>query len=103
MKNKRIASLVLAMSLMLSNTVFAQKSTHWADENMRRLAEMNIMQGDDNNDFLPDNNITRAELFAVLNRTAGISKVSGKEFSDVNKDAWYKNQVDISVTAGIVS
>ena len=36
----------------------------------------------------------------MLNRAAGITKISGLSFTDVAENAWYKNQADMAVTAG---
>ena len=93
----------LALSFAVAASPFgaaAAEGGHWAQKSLERLAGMGILTGDDEGNLLPDNKITRAELFTMLNRAAGITKISGLSFTDVAENAWYKNQADMAVTAG---
>lgn len=76
----------LALSFAVAASPFgaaAAEDGHWAQKSLERLAGMGILTGDDEGNLLPDNTITRAELFTMLNRAAGITKISGLSFTDV--------------------
>ena len=66
----------------------------WAAEGVRLAYERGILQGNENNEFLPKKGITRAELTAVIVRLNGY-ELSEEDsiFTDVKNDAWYKQYV----------
>lgn len=66
----------------------------------------NLMFGYGGQTFGPGNQITRAEMAAVLSRAAAmegrIRQDSDKSFSDVDGDAWYANAVQQAVGYGLI-
>lgn len=67
---------------------------HWAEESIKIAEENNIIKGYEDNTFKPDENITRAEFTAIINRafnrcdninTSNLNKLP----SDVEKGSWY--------------
>ncbi|MCL1983151.1 MAG: S-layer homology domain-containing protein [Clostridiales bacterium] len=91
------ASLALAPGAHQSGKAYG---AHWADSYLNRLADNNIMRGDEYGNLNPDRNITRAEFAAMLNRAFGFSENKGASFSDVAKDAWYSDDISFASYQG---
>ena len=100
-RRKKGLAFVLALTL-LSTMVFGQPvfGAHWADVNMNRLANKNVMRGDEQGNFNPNRNITRAEFAAMLNRAFGFQERKGSAFSDVLPEAWYADDISFSSYQG---
>jgi hypothetical protein len=78
--------LVISMLISITMPVFAQTSDitgHWAAAQVNDFLEQGIIQGYEDGTFKPDNNITRAEFVAVLNRALGLTAKTTLTFSDV--------------------
>ena len=52
--------------------------------------------------FKPDNSITRAEFIKIVNKVFGYNTKETENFSDVNQNDWFYNDVCIAVKAGYV-
>ena len=76
---------------------------HWAYDNINKLASNGYLNGYTDGSFLPDSNITRAELVTVinkmLNRSAekGTYKESDNKFADLRDTHWAYDDI-ISAT-----
>ena len=72
---------------------------------IKKLAQRGIINGDDLGRALPDNNITRAELSAMILRFLGYapSNSANTEFSDVANDAWYAKTLAKAKEKGIIT
>jgi len=53
-----------------------------------------LIRGYEDDSFKPDNNMTRAEFVAVLNRALGLTDKTVVVFSDVSANAWYADDVE---------
>lgn len=92
-------------------TVISNKKTfddiknNWAKENIELLASKLIINGINENEFAPDNDITRAEFAALLVRALGLNtqKVVENKFNDISEETWYYNAVNIAAEEGIVT
>jgi len=73
---------------------------HWADQYLNNLVSQQIMRGDDDGNLNPDNNITRAEFVAMLNRAFGYGKKGDVAFNDVPIEAWYYDDISIAKKQG---
>lgn len=107
MKNKK-TSLVLAaiIAVMTMGTAYGYEmdiDSHWAKNSFMRLEEMGIINGYDDGSYRPDEKITRAEFFAIINRISNVSKNNGSSFTDVSSEAWYKSVVDYAAGAHYAS
>lgn len=91
-------------ALLLPTATFDDISGHWAQKVIEFMASNGYVSGSDNNRFLPDAKITRAEFVAIITRVAGLSAQAGKKvaFTDIPADAWYREAVDIGVSNGLV-
>lgn len=115
---KKVISAVLALTLAMSSFVaMTTSAATFADvadtanyaEAVNALAAIGAISGYEDGTFLPDNNITRAEVttmvVAAVNMTAD-AKASGAttKFADVNeKAAWAAGYVNVGVANGWIS
>jgi len=75
----------------------------WAKNEIEILAARHIINGVDNKNYAPNNNITRAEFSKLI--VEGLKLKSGDKivsFSDVNAGAWYEDSVKTAASLGIV-
>ncbi|SNX53839.1 alpha amylase N-terminal ig-like domain-containing protein [Thermoanaerobacterium sp. RBIITD] len=82
---------------------FNDIKTHWAKDVIEVLASRQIVEGINENNFVPDKTITRAEYAAMMTRLLGIPEETYKgEFSDVKTGDWYANAIEAAYKAGII-
>ncbi len=73
---------------------FKDMKSHWAREEVEFLGGLDIITGDENGNFRPDDNITRAEFAALTARTIGLSETPYENsFFDVVEDDWFSGWV----------
>lgn len=99
---------VLASSLNFSFAEeFRDTGSHWAKEHINWAVKQGIVKGYEDNSFLPNKAISRAEFLRMVNQstTAKNLDTSGSEadFSDLSKDAWYYDEVIKSLKAGYIN
>ncbi len=78
----------------------------WAVSYIEYMAENNIMNGDGNGQFRPDDTITRAEFIKVLISALNLENVEVQNpvwFEDVPDDAWYAEYVKVGSGLGITN
>ncbi len=63
-------------------------ASHWAYKYIGALTEAGYLKGDTDGRFRPEDNITRAELAALLNRVAEIEESDGVTIADTPKGHW---------------
>lgn len=73
---------------------------HWAESNIKQAMENGWI--DTTNTFRPNESITRAEFIKVVNRKFNFTEVEDVVFTDVDKDAWYYEEVKKAVKAGYI-
>jgi hypothetical protein len=81
---------------------------HWAYNYIQNFLYSELIKGykEKNGTYTvrPENNITRAEVVAILVRALGLtSNKSGIAFTDVKKGQWYYEPIRIASSLGIVS
>lgn len=84
---------------------FDDIQNHWAKDNVKYLAARKIINGVGNNNFNPDEYVTRAEYIAMILRMLDVD-VKGKEmasFKDVHPNTWYYDIVETAVKLELVS
>jgi hypothetical protein len=92
------------------NKTFADLRNHWANHSVQLLAAKQIVFGVDDEHYLPNQSITRAEFVAMLMRALNwdgngntAAAVSGTPFSDVAAGKYYARHVAEAAALGIVS
>lgn len=107
--NKKRLPLIFIMLLVLifSNTseilAFKDVEKHWSSEYVTALTSKKIIYGYEDGTFRPDNNITRAEYYALINRLAGYTKAYVVSFSDVKSTDWFYEEVAKGIKAGYIT
>ena len=78
-------------------------SGHWAQSQIEKAIEQNIVSGYPDGSFQPDKNISRAEFFTMVNRAFGFEEKTNSSFTDVKSTDWFAEQIAIANAAGYVS
>ena len=73
---------------------------HWAESNIKQAMENGWI--DTTNTFRPNDSITRAEFIKIVNRRFNFTEVEDSTFTDVDKDAWYYEEVQKAVKVGYI-
>ena len=111
-KWNKLPALLLAgvMALGLTTAALAADVTYpdvagtWSEEYVKRMTELELMEGRSAGAFAPNENMTRAELVLAFYRLAGSPASGGKNpFSDVAEDAAYRDAVIWANEKGIAS
>ena len=108
MNTKRTAKVALAtfgLSVMLPTAAFAATDTqgHWAGSVLAKWESQALISGYEDGTIRPDNEISRAEFVALVNRVAGYQAAGNAvTFSDVKAGDWYAGQVAIAVNEGYI-
>lgn len=100
MRKERIISLVLVLVMLCSMTVYGDETTNWFDKSIEN-AVSNGLYNSTTAKSLANEDLTRAEMAAVINRAFGsTSKASLDNFTDVPKKAWYYDDMAKAVSMG---
>lgn len=76
--------------------------SHWAFDAVNYLRWNNIVNGDTNNSFNPEKNVSRAELVKMLVCAFNV-KGSTCDFADVNSGDWFYEYVAAAFTKGLIN
>ena len=113
MKNlKKVLALVVVFAMMMSTVAFASypdvdTTADYAGA-VELLSALEILKGDDQGNFNPDNTITRAEFAAVVCRALGLESSANSAkgatmFVDVAADHWATGYINLASQQGIVN
>jgi len=76
---------------------------HWAEAQISAWMDKGLITGYEDGIFKPDNNITRAEFVALVNRSFGFTQTASIAFSDVAAGNWAYAEVAKAVKAGYIT
>lgn len=79
------------------------REDYWAYEAIKNITSKMIMNGYPNGEFLPENNITRAEFICMMVNLLKINDQAIGSFNDVKAGMWYYNYVLKAKRAGLIS
>lgn len=82
---------------------FSDIESHPTKFQIESLASRGIISGIDENNFLPDANMTRAEFSSVITRGLNISPIHEKIFDDVTEEKWYFGFIAAAYKNNIIS
>lgn len=102
----KINSLTNSTYSVIWNPVeFADAAKHWAEAAINDMGSRMIVSGDENGNFAPNRDITRAEFAAVVVRALGLTSTGGGEnqFADVKDTTWYSGSVTAAYEYGIIN
>ncbi len=112
MKLFKTKSIAIVMSLLLITlsfgtafgvTTLTDYDTHWAKETIQSSIESGDVNGYPDMTFKPDQSISRAEFFALINNIYNYATPSNVVYSDVDASAWYANDVAIATHENYVT
>jgi len=90
-------------TVMEYDRVFTDMSDHWAKKEVEILAARHIIDGMDEKNYAPSNNVTRAQFAKLLVEALGLTHGEEKvTFTDVEADLWYSEPIEIAASLGIV-
>lgn len=106
-KISKLATLAAAAILTVQASVFADFSDMPTGEigvSLQKAVDNGLIVGHADGTVRPNDNITRAQMAAIVVRAMGASELSEKSFPDVSaKDAWYADDVSKAVQMGAFS
>lgn len=112
-KIEYVASLIILVTMLVGiivpsgiaapSTVLNDISDHWAKDKISQWVNKGIVSGYGDGTFKPDNNITRAEFMALVNRSFGFNKKAATNFTDVQRTDWFYDEVAKAIAAGYIS
>ncbi len=107
MKMRKALSFVLTAAMISSvftfpaAASFADTNGHWAEQRIEKWSNYGVMNGADNQ-FRPDDALSRGELAAVLAKLFDLQEMPAyNPFSDLEDDAWYTEAMLKCYAAGI--
>lgn len=104
---RKVSLILISSTLILTNSVFARSFNdtrdHWASNSINVITENRIMRGYQDNTFRPDEYMSRAEFYAVVNNLAKLDKTYTVTFSDVKTSDWYYGEVAKGIKAGYLT
>lgn len=105
---KFVSALTVSAAVLMPSAAFAQEFSdmpdNWTTAALERAVENGLLNGADGM-IMPDDNITRAQMAAIIVRAFGGDKEADlSAFSDVSQDKWYYSEfakaVSMKVFAG---
>ena len=97
-----LLTLTLCTAMTSEAIAFSDVEGHWAEKSIQKAEEMKVITGYENNRFMPDSYMTRAELFAIINRFLEIQSETDKYIPDVTRQDWFHSDVRKALSAGII-
>lgn len=82
---------------------FTDIEGHWAIDSINKFVSSGIMEGYEDNTFRPDNDVTRAEFIKMVNKNFGFTEEGEVNFTDVDKNSWYYQDLKKAIKAGYIS
>lgn len=94
-----IASIIMCMSVS-SYAQFADMPEGEMGEALQNAVDAGLINGVTDESIAPNDNITRAQMAAIITRAFDAQEKSNTKFNDVSADAWYADAVSRAVQMG---
>jgi len=88
-----LLTLTLCTAMTSEAIAFSDVEGHWAEKSIQKAEEMKVITGYENNRFMPDSYMTRAELVTIINRFLEIQSETDKYIPDVTRQDWFHSDV----------
>lgn len=82
---------------------FSDVENHWAKESINYVVALGIMNGVADDEFAPEDKLTRGMLVTMLYRLSGDEATGENVFSDISADAWFKDAANWASQTGITT
>lgn len=105
-KSTLVITLILIIQSNINSYALEQSPSlkdikdHWAYESISKFYNNGYIKGYENQNFKPDNNMSRAEFVTTFNNYFGLTNKTGKVFSDT-LNHWAKDAIDIAFSNGV--
>ncbi|ALS25414.1 SLH domain-containing protein [Paenibacillus naphthalenovorans] len=76
---------------------------HWAEKEMRQWIDKGLLSGYSDGTYKPDQSISRAEFFTLVNRSFHFSQEASVSFTDLSASHWAVSEIARAQAAGYVS
>ncbi|GGA16237.1 hypothetical protein GCM10008018_71060 [Paenibacillus marchantiophytorum] len=84
--------------------IFSDLVGHWAKTDVMLMVDKSIVEGMDDDRFVPDMNVTRAQFATLISKALDLkSDAVQMPFSDVAVGSWYENTVKKVYAAGLIN
>lgn len=92
-------------TISAQTTLFTDIDSHWAKEDIIKMEELKIARGKEIGKFDPGGKVTRAEFTAFILRAMNkeVVKQTSETFTDVKKNEWYFDVVEMGYKENIFS
>lgn len=107
---RKLATLFTLLSIVIlfnSSTayakVFKDTKNHWARSYIDEMSDRGFLTGYAQNTFKPDDIMSRAEFYSIINSMAGQEKTYTVTFSDVSPSDWFYQDVAKAIKAGYLT
>jgi uncharacterized protein YgiM (DUF1202 family)/Skp family chaperone for outer membrane proteins len=88
---------------VIGTQTFTDIGSHWAKDEILAMTAKGIVSGFPGDKFKPNDNVTRAQFVAFLNRAIRLESPTIKtKFNDVTKDDWFYQDIINATQAGLV-
>lgn len=98
-----LAMLCLLLVVVVMGTTFvsaAETTSHWSQEYITWAYGKGLTYSESNAGYRPEDSVTNAEFYKMVNRLAGFTEKAPISYRDVNYNNWYYDDVAIAVKAG---
>jgi len=104
--SRRAVAGLMALAVVVGlfpGVIPAVSAASWSQPYVDRLVELGIMRDDIPGNKNPDDYISRAETFTLINRAFGYSKTGTIPFTDVSQDDWFYDDIVTAYNIGYIS
>jgi len=102
---RRIISMALVLLMTCSSMLFAKGTDylgHWAEGSIQNWIDKGYVKGYQDGTFKAENDITRAEFMAIVNRSLGFTAEKEVIYKDVRESHWAYNEFKRASAAGYI-
>jgi hypothetical protein len=89
-------------TVIQSDKSFGDLKGHWARADVELLANKRIVNGQSEDIYYPEQEVTRAEFAAMLVRSLGLLEQTSSSFADVPADAWFAGAAATAKAHGLI-
>ncbi len=105
MTKRRVIPVLLLALIMVLGTVgpamaFSDVAGKWSEGYVDWATEQGYLQGYPDGSFKPNEMITKAEFYSIVNRMAGATTKTHVSYADVNDGSWYYDEVAKGIAMG---
>ncbi|MCT4619486.1 MAG: S-layer homology domain-containing protein [Marinisporobacter sp.] len=92
-----------ASAVSESSVSVSDVQSHWANKQISEWIDKGLAKGYPDGTFRPNNNITRAEFVALVNKAFKFTETASIDFTDVSYNDWFYNEIAKAKKAGYIS